>query len=381
VALALVAVGAGAVGWIFSGTILTPAPYGLMPEFEIADVSATGDGAYLVTLPLPGPLSGDAPAQMARSDVPGRFGLLWQGGAGTLGPVVERDAEAVVRTVVPTRGRPPRVGDPARVDVTLFADPADRGLAFDEVRVPGPVGELPGWWLPGRPHDAILVLHGRRRADRTEALRILPTLTETGASVLVASYRNHDASPASPDGFYHYGASEADDAVAALRWLADRGAQRVVLVGFSMGASVAVGALERWPDEAPRPIGLVLDSPLIDPQSVFAVGARDMGLPAPGVLAAWATRIAGWRSGVDFAALDLRLRAPALDLPVLLVAGVQDGTVPVDLVDAFAAALPRTPAYLRLDGVEHVEGWNAGPDRYEAEVESFLAPLVGASGP
>ncbi|MDZ7708605.1 MAG: hypothetical protein U5J97_12070 [Trueperaceae bacterium] len=370
-ALVLVVAGAVAIGWIFSGTILTPAPYSLMPEFELANVSATGDGAYRVTMPLPG----EAPAQMARSDVRGRFGLLWQGGAGLLGPVEERNADTVVRTVRPTRGRPPRTGDPARVDVTLFASPADRGLVFEEVAIPGPLGELPAWWLPGRTDDAVLVLHGRRRADRTEALRILPTLTGTGASVLVASYRNHDASPPSPDGFYHYGESEADDAVAALRWLAERGARRVVLVGFSMGGSVAVGALERWPDTPPRPIGLVLDSPLIDPLSVFTVGARDMGLPAPGVLAAWATRIAGWRSGVDFAALDLRQRAPALDLPVLLIAGAGDGTVPIELVDAFAEALPRQPTYLRLDGAEHVEGWNVGPGRYEAEVRTFLASL------
>jgi pimeloyl-ACP methyl ester carboxylesterase len=378
--LALFAAFAGAVGWMFSDTILVPAPYGLMPEFELIDVRAGEDGAYRVTLPLPG----EAPPQMARTDVRGRYGLLWEGGAGRLGDVLERGDGRVVRAVVPTRGAPPEPGDPARVDVTLFGpDPAARGLAFEEVAIPGPVGDLPGWWLAGGGdgRDAVLVLHGRRRADRTEALRILPTLVETGASVLVASYRNHDASPPSPDGFYHYGASEADDAVAAARWLARRGVRRVALVGFSMGGSVAIGALDRWPDDAPRPVALVLDSPLIDPLPAFTVGARDMGLPAPGLLAGWATRVAGWRSGVDFAGLDRRGQAPALDLPVLLVAGVDDGTVPIAVVDAFAAALPRPPTYLRLDGVEHVEGWNADPDRYEAAVRTFLAPRVGGAGP
>lgn len=376
--LALLAGLAGAVGWLFSDTILVPAPYGLMPEFELIDVRPGDDGVHRVTLPLPG----EAPPQMARTDLGGRYGLLWEGGAGRLGAVLERGDDHVVRAVVPTRGAPPEPGDPARVDVTLFGpDPSARGLAFEEVAVPGPVGDLPGWWLPadGEARDAVLVLHGRRRADRTEALRILPTLVETGASVLVASYRNHDASPPSPDGFYHYGAAEADDAVAAARWLARRGVERVALVGFSMGGSVAIGAMDRWPDDAPRPVALVLDSPLIDPLPVFARGAEAMGVPAPGLVARWATVVAGWRAGIDFGALDRRRQAPGLDLPVLLIAGVDDGTVPISVIDAFAAALPRPPTYLRLDGVEHVEGWNAGPERYEAAVRTFLAQRFDAA--
>ncbi len=198
--------------------------------------------------------------------------------------------------------------------------------------------------------------------------------------MLVASYRNHDASPPSPDGFYHYGASEADDARAALRWLAARDVERVAPFGFSMGASVAIGALSDPPENGPEPIALVLDSPLVDPGAVFALGAEAMGLPAPGLLARWATWVAGRRAGVDFAALDRRRVAPRLDLPVLLIAGVADGTVPIATIDAFAEALPRPPRYLRLDGVEHVEGWNVDPERYQAEVRAFLSEVGLGAG-
>jgi hypothetical protein len=368
----LLAAAAGAVGWVFSERILVPAPYGLMPEFELGAVAEGADGAYEVELPVPG----EDPAQFARTDVAGRYGLLWEGGAGELGPVVAREGTTLTRTVRPTFGRPPRGGEPARVDVFVFRpDPSARGLPFREVEIPGPVGALPGWWLPGEGTDAILALHGRRRADRQELLRILPTLTSSGASVLVSSYRNHDASPPSPDGFYHWGGSEAQDALAAVRWLQARGVERVALVGFSYGATVALGALERWPEDGPEPAGLMLDSPMLAPLPVFEVGARDLGLPLPGLLTRLAAAVAGWRSGQDYAALDRRRLAPELELPVLLIAGASDATIPISLVDEFADALPRAPRYLRLEGVQHMEGWNVDPARYEAEVRAFLAEI------
>jgi Homoserine acetyltransferase len=79
---------------------------------------------------------------------------------------------------------------------------------------------------------------------------------------------------------------------------------------------------------------------------------------------------------VDFAALDRRKVAPRLDLPVLLIAGTGDTTTPIAEIDAFADALPNRPTYLRLDGVEHVEGWNVDPQRYEAALAAFLAEVI-----
>lgn len=376
VALLLTAA-AAAVGWVFSERILVPQAYGLMPEFELGEVAPAGDGVYEVELPVPG----EDPAQFARTGVEGRYALLWEGGSGELGPVVREGEATRTRTVRPTFGRPPRGGEPARLDVFVFRpDPSARGLPYQEVRISGPVGELPAWWLPGARTEAVLAFHGRRRADRQELLRILPTLTASGASVLVPGYRNHSGAPPSRDGFYHYGGTEAEDALAAVRWLADRGVERIVLLGFSYGATVALGALERWPEAGPRPAGLILDSPMLAPVPVFEAGARDLGLPLPGLLARLAAAVAGWRSGEDYGALDRRRMAPGLDLPVLVFAGTGDRTIPIELVDDFADALPRSPTYLRLDGVRHMEGWNVDPARYEAEVRAFLDELdLGAA--
>ena len=387
--IVVVGVAVAVVGWRLSDRILVPAPYGLMPEFEIVgmrDVGRNGEGestaaaserdgsdASRVTGLVALPRQARDASQFSRTEVEGRYGLVWQGGAGLLGPVVEREDDSVVRPLTVTRGRPPRAGDPARMDVVMFhGDPSSRGLPFEDVEVPGPLGPLPGWWLPGSPTDAVLVFHGRRRADRTEALRILPLLREGGASVLVASYRNHDVAPASPDGFYHYGATEVHDARAALDWLADRGVERVALVGFSMGGAVSIELLKAWPEDGPEPVGLMLDSPLLDPATVFTRVARRTGIVGAAAATRLAVAAAGVRAGIDWSALDQRQTAPGLDLPVLLIGGSADDTVPVALLDEFAAALPGEPTYLRLDGVQHVEGWNAAPRRYEDAVAAFL---------
>jgi len=367
-----------AVGWVFSSQILTPVPYGLYPEWELGPVRMIEEGRYEVVLPVP---TGPRPPQAARGDVEGTFGLLWEGGAGRLGPVLGIQDGTAVRRVEVARGTPPAEGLQGRVDVTIFTNPGDRGLTYEEVAIPGPLGDLPGWWLPadaeaGDPSTAILAIHGRRRADRTETLRMLPSLASQGVSVLVSSYRNHDTSPPSPDGYFHYGETEVEDAHAALRWLQEQGVERVVLVGLSMGGSIQIGLLESWPSSGPEALGLILDSPLIDPLAAFRAGAQNMGLPAAGQLAAWATTVAGWRAGIDFAALDRRRAAPNLDLPILLIAGTGDTTTPIEEIDAFAAALPNEPTFLRLDGVEHVEGWNVDSVTYEAEVAAFLERVL-----
>lgn len=80
------------------------------------------------------------------------------------------------------------------------------------------------------------------------------------------------------------------------------------------------------------------------------------------------------RTGINVWAMDQVARAGDLDVPVLLVHGSGDPTVPVTSSDAFAAARPDLVTYLRTDAV-HVQSWNRDPQRYEATLAAFLADL------
>jgi uncharacterized protein len=363
VACALV-VAVGFALWVGSGLLLVPRGYELMPEFTVLDYEAGR-----VTLPPP-----PSAAQFADTRKRGVLGLLWRTGYGRLGPVVEDDGTRVVRPLEMVAGALPAAGEPARIDTFLYhRDPGqDLGLAFEDVRVESDVGELAGWWLPGSASTAVLVLHGRRRGERAETLRVLPALADGERSVLVLAYRNHRDSPPSPDGFYHYGATESDDALAGVAFLAARGAQRVVLYGFSMGGATALEASKRWPVEGPSLAGLILDSPLIDPAAVTEQRVRRTGMPFPRAWTRATLGLASWRSGLRWRTLDQRASADRIGVPMLLVAGVDDRTVPIDAVDAFAERVAGRLRYHRVAGADHIEAWNLDPSAYEGWVRGFL---------
>ncbi len=369
----LAAIGAAAVGWVLAGRVIVPQPYGLLPEFRLQGVTLLPDGRYRVVLPAPGA----DPVQHANTRVDGAYALLWEGGFGALGEVLADDGAGVARAVELKDGAPPAAGLEARIDNFYYRhDPlTDLGIGFEELSLAGPVGVLRAWYLPAEQGTAVLLLHGRRRGELIETLRFAQALNELGLPVLAVAYRNHDASAPSPDGLYHYGASEWQDALVGALELAGRGHERVILYGLSMGGAVALEALERWPAAAPEVVGLVLDSPLVSPVAVVEVGAVKAGLPLPGPLTRLALFVARLRTGADFPGLEQARTADRIGVPVLLIAGEHDSTVPVAAVDEFAAAVRAPLTYVRLPGVEHVEAWNHDPARYAGWLRAFVASL------
>lgn len=390
----LLVVGAlGALGWVLSSRMLVPTPYGLMPEFEVSAAEPVTDGASAwPPTELPAPLArATADAQAAVVTLPepagekqhadtlleGVYALLWEGGHGLLGEVRPGADGVVEREVRLLDGELPAAGDPARMDNFVYRhDPRrDLGLDFEELTLDGPVGNLRAWFVPADGGTAVLMLHGRRRGELIELLRPLSAFNELGLPALALAYRNHDASTDGPDGLFHYGASEWEDALVGARELKARGFDRVIVYGASMGGAVALEALERWPADAPEVMGVVLESPLIDPYPVIEVGAVKAGLPLPNLAARLGIMVAGWRTGVDFGSLRQYETAGDIAVPLLLIAGDADTTVPIAATDRFAAAVAAPLTYHRLPGVEHVEAWNQDPARYLGWLRDFIASL------
>ncbi len=291
--------------------------------------------------------------------------------------VVARAGDTVERRYRVVDGTVPEAG--ARGDVQAAAWPDDPGVvdpAGTRVTVPGPLGDLPAWELPGAGgHDDWLVAVHGRGATLAEPLRTLLAVPDHPA--LVVGYRNDPGAPASPDGFGHFGDTEWEDLEAALAWLrAERDPDRIVLVGYSQGASIVAACLRRC-DDTGDVVGAVLASPLLSMQATLRLQARQRGLPTPviGPLLV-ATKAVSWlRGGPDHARLEHVSALADLDLPLLVTHGRQDTTVPFAPSRRLADADPDQVTFLPYDG-EHTRGWNVDPARWEQAVRTFVAAVT-----
>ncbi len=351
-------------GWHYSNQILVPKPYSLMPEFKILAISGE-----TVTLPIL-----NSKAQFADTKRLGKYNLLWEDGYCSLGDILEEDSEKVVRALELRKGKLPLEGAPARLDNWYYRENPfdDHQITYEDLSLTGPTGRVKAWWLPqGDTETAIMMLHGRRRGELLETLRIIPTLYNAGYPILAMSYRNHSGSDMSPDGYYHYGLTEWEDAMVGIELLNEKGIKNIIIYAFSTGCQVTFEVLERL--EENKVIALILDSPMVDTRSVIKHSARNSG--APEILTKLALQISGWRSGVNWQKLDKRKVVSEYHIPILLIAGTADSTVPIESVDDFASNVTAPLTYKRIEEVEHVEAWNNDPKLYETWVLEFLAQL------
>jgi pimeloyl-ACP methyl ester carboxylesterase len=348
-----VAIGAG-LAWHFSSTVVIP------------DRSAWPEDATVKAL-SPGRVV------LSRSDEtlrPGVYGLLWQGGHAILGEVVASNADSVTRRLRAVRGYYLRAGMKVALDADVYAgNPRETvGLPFSTVRVPGELGPMPAWLIPGRSRTWAIVVHGLN-GDQQEGLRIAPTLHGAGLPTMLISYREDLGAPPSPDGLHHMGLTEWRDLETAVRYALAHGARRILLAGYSMGGALIAQFMERSRLTG-RIAGLLLDAPALDWRSILEFNATQMSLPSFLALPVeWALDA---RVDPDWDSLDALAHPEDFRLPILLFHGTEDGLVPISTSDEFAAELPHWVTYYRVARADHTEAWNVDPNLYDRRLIAFL---------
>jgi hypothetical protein len=170
------------------------------------------------------------------------------------------------------------------------------------------------------------------------------------------------------------GLTEWRDLGAAGRYALAHGAQRLLLVGYSMGGAIVTQFMQRSP-LAPKVAGLVLDAPVLDWQAILSFNATKMGFPA--FLSKPVEWAIGARIDADWQSLDAAAHPEDFRLPILLFHGAEDDVVPISTSDELAAELPRRVTYFRVAEAGHTEEWNVGPRLYERRLGAFVRGLTG----
>lgn len=308
---------------------------------------------------------------------PGTYGLVGDGVHAVVGPVIDQAhqaADTVVRRLERVNHGTLRPGAKVRITPELHSgDPATAlGLAFREVEIPGELGGLPAWFVPGPRDTWVITAHGLG-TTREHPLNLMAFLHGQQLPVLDLAYRGDPGAPRSPDGLAHLGESEWRDLDAAIRFALRYGAEKVVLHGWSTGASMALHACVNSALRD-RICGLVLDSPVLDWQVTLRALAAAHGVPS--ALLPLAVRAAQGKTGLNGARLlDTSLPA-TLHVPTLIFHGPDDTLAPWQPSRELAARRPDRISLHTVTQAPHAAMWNAGPARYEETLRRFLTPLM-----
>jgi uncharacterized protein len=357
VALVLVVVAAGAVvSWHFSSAVV-------VPQYPARAQDVTVDGLSPGRVVL---------SRSEDTQRPGVYGMDWQAGHAIVGEVLGSGARTVTRRLSAVSGYLVAGTKVALDDQVYAGNPRQTlGLPYANVSIPGELGPMPAWWIPGRTHTWAIVVHGINDSPEV-GLRIAPTLHRDGLPSLLITYREDLGAPKSPDGLHHMGLAEWRDLAAAARYALSHGARRLVLVGYSMGGSIVTQFIEHSPLAA-RVAGLVLDAPALDWKAILSFNATEMGLPS--FAADPVEWMVGARIDADWSSLDALRHTGDFHLPILLFHGTEDKLVPISTSDRFAKELPGWVTYYRVPQAGHTEAWNVDPALYEQRLTAFLSRI------
>lgn len=202
--------------------------------------------------------------------------------------------------------------------------------------VAGASQQLALWWLPHTDPNAptLLYLHGTFR-NLAQNLHKINALREAGFAVLAVDYRGWGESTAITPSEQTI-LQDARITWAELVRRESRPAQRVIY-GHSMGSGVAVDIASKLPSQADYG-ALILESAFTS-------------FPDVAAQAGWLARLVSGFSNERFASID---KIAKVQVPLLMIHGTQDSTVPVKLGLQLFEAANAPKQWLAIEGVSTV---------------------------
>ncbi len=240
------------------------------------------------------------------------------------------------------------------------ADPLRWGIAPNELRLSDGCA---AWFVPNEASTrAVLIVHGRSR-DKSFTLPLISRLA-SHVNVLAIDLPGHGDSPGT---LCTFGVRERDAIGTALDWLEERGFQRIVPIGFSMGGASILMHLGRV--SHPAVDGVVTVGTYDSIERVFERVARSLLLPVS--LAQLVLRISGRIAGFEPGRVRPVDAVAGIPVPLRVLHGDRDHLVPVDSAYALAAECSDERTLFIYEG-GHEEPNNPVVQR---EILTFIASL------
>ena len=257
----------------------------------------------------------------------------------------------------------------------LAADVASRtGATLGDATIVARDGVLLRGWYFTRTGDArgtAVLLHGVS-TNRSAMLGFAELLLAHGYRVLATDARAHGASGGP---IATYGVLERQDLRAWTGWVRDRHPDECVFgVGASMGAAILLQTLH-----AETYCAAVAEAPFAEFREI-ALFRLGRGLPLPlaarrlllGPFVASGVLYTRLRYGIALDEADALPSVARTRVPVLLVHGTDDDSIPARDAERLAQANPDRVEVWIVPGGRHVRSWHAAPEEFPRRLLEFL---------
>ncbi len=243
----------------------------------------------------------------------------------------------------------------------LVRSPAALGLDYENIAITTRDGlKLHGWWVQpsSTPRGSVYFLHGNAENISTHIASVV-WMVEAGFQVFLLDYRGYGLSEGLPDIPEVF-----EDIRAGAEWLLmQEPARPLIVFGQSLGASLAISALQQNPEVASEIDGLVSEAAF----SEYGRIAREV---AAGNWITWAFQYpVDWLLKGRYDPLDAIAR---LRLPILLIHSTDDDIIGFDHARTLSVATSEQALLLEATG-PHIQAMASASIR--AEVLAFIARL------
>ena len=250
---------------------------------------------------------------------------------------------------------------------------ANLDLNYHDVSFESELGTLTGWHIPEDTNHWIIGIHGHR-SYRTETMRFVPTFQKCGLNVLLSDYRNDENAPIDKGGYHMFGLTEWPDLESAVNICKANGAEKIFLMGHSMGGAILMKYLLESPT-ASIISGAILESPALDLNKIIEMKAAEIPLLPRGAEYP-VKKLVSRMVGLRWEDLNYLKRTEELSTPMLMIHSQADETVPVSLSDQLATQRPDIVTYLRLENALHAAAWNTDKEVVESSIGTFISQNI-----